>query len=109
MKHHFPCIACGLCCANAHLVPQLHLLLNEEKQCRYWDRESKKCRIYPKRPDICNTSIMYDKVFSGHMSEKEYVLANLHACYALNEQAHQKQNMRRIARLIEQTENDLSF
>ncbi|MGN0954322.1 YkgJ family cysteine cluster protein [Dialister sp.] len=104
---HFPCIACGLCCENARFVPELQDFLDERGQCRFFDRETKKCRIYHRRPAICSTKAMYEKKFHGTMSEKDYVLANLRVCRALNLASGNRDNAARISKIIEEIkEND---
>lgn len=108
MKVQFPCIACGLCCQNARKVPELQPLIREDGQCRYWDKASKKCLIYSKRPAICNIGMMYDKVFCKQMNEEEYILSNLKVCYALNQNAGNCKNMREIARLMKQVAEKFS-
>ena len=95
MKDRFPYIACGLCCQNARKVPELQPLIREDGQCCYWDRDSKKCLIYSKRPAICNIEIMYDRLFHREMSEEEYILSNLRICYVLNQKAGNDENMRK--------------
>lgn len=100
----FPCIACGLCCEKARYVKELRRFLDEKGQCRFYDRETKKCRIYHRRPVICSTGAMYEKKFRAFMSEKDYVLANLHVCLALNLAAGNRGNAERIRNIMEEIE-----
>ena len=97
----FPCIVCGLCCANAKRVPQLQSLITDNGLCRYYDADTKKCKIYRQRPDICNVDKMYEMAFSKIMSRKAFYLANLKVCYELNIKAERLESARRIDRLIQ--------
>ncbi|WP_299142041.1 YkgJ family cysteine cluster protein [uncultured Dialister sp.] len=99
---HFPCIACGLCCEKARYVEELQNFLDKKGQCCFYDRETKKCRIYHRRPAICCTKTMYEKKFRASMSEKDYVLANLSVCRELNLAAGNKENAERIRRIMEE-------
>lgn len=103
----FPCIACGLCCEKARYVKELRRFLDEKGQCRFYDRETKKCRIYHRRPDICSTGAMYEKKFRAFMSEKDYVLANLHMCLALNLAAGNRAHAERIRNIMEEIEESV--
>lgn len=96
----FPCIKCGLCCENASLVPELQQLINENGQCCYYDKRTKKCRNYAHRPEICRTDAMYENIFSKIMNEKDYVLANLKVCYKLNQAAGYKKNAEKINQIM---------
>lgn len=96
----FPCIQCGLCCENAHLVSELQQLINEKGQCRYYNARTKKCRNYTNRPAICRTDTMYEEIFHTVMSEKEYILANLQVCCELNRAAEYMENVEKIEQIM---------
>ena len=100
----FPCLACGLCCEKARYVKELRPFLDEKGQCSFYDRKSRKCRIYDCRPAICHTKVMYEKRFRAFMTEKDYILANLSVCLALNRAAGNRDNVERIRNIMEEIE-----
>jgi Fe-S-cluster containining protein len=51
---------------------------NGDGTCRYL--VANLCAVYPDRPQICNTSAMYDAFFKQGMSEREFVKINLESC-----------------------------
>ena len=102
----FPCIECGLCCCMSGQVKELASLLNEEKVCKYYDPKTKHCRIYERRPLICNVGAMYDAYFKNVMSEKEYLLANLESCYRLNQKFGDEKNVKKIGELIQRIKDN---
>lgn len=100
----FPCLACGLCCEKARYVKELRPFLDEKGQCSFYDRKSRKCRIYDSRPAICHTKVMYEKRFRAFMTGKDYILANLSVCLALNRAAGNRDNAERIRNIMEEIE-----
>ena len=96
----FPCLICGLCCEKAAMVPQLQPYIGEDSFCRNYDKETKKCRIYSRRPEICNTRQMYETYFKSTMSESKFIIKNLEVCYALNMEKGLLKNARKIRDLI---------
>ena len=96
----FPCLICGLCCEKAAMVLQLQPYIGEDGLCKYYDKETKKCRIYLHRPEICNTCQMYEKYFQSIMSEPEFMIKNLEVCYTLNMEKGLLENARKIRDLI---------
>ena len=96
----FPCLICGLCCEKAAMVPQLQPYIGEDSFCRNYDKETKKCRIYSQRPEICNTRQMYEKYFQSTMSEPEFMIKNLEVCYTLNMEKGLSDNECKIRDLI---------
>ena len=51
--------------------------------CKYLDEDTCKCKIYAQRPLICNSDLMYDKLFKGVISREEYDKQNAAACETL--------------------------
>lgn len=98
----FPCIECGLCCRLSGKVPQLAGWKDSSGRCRYFDEMTNHCRIYSRRPDICNVSAMYKLYFQNTMTEKEFYRKNLEVCLRLNQEAGQQENCRLLRQLIEQ-------
>lgn len=50
---------------------------------------------------------MYEKKFRAFMSEKDYVLANLHMCLALNLAAGNRDGAERIRKIMEEIEESV--
>lgn len=101
MKLTFPCIACGECCRCSGSIPQLQALINKKGICRYFDETTQLCRVYSHRPEICNVDKVYETYFRNAMSEREFIVMNLEACYQLNYKAANIGNMNTIKELIE--------
>lgn len=51
--------------------------------CKYLNEETCKCSIYDKRPLICNTDLMYDKLFKGLIPREQYDALNAASCEQL--------------------------
>jgi len=51
--------------------------------CVYYDRDTRTCRIYDKRPDVCNTVTMYNLYWADAMTEEEWIRKSKEACHAL--------------------------
>lgn len=100
----FPCIACGQCCRKISLVSQLSQFVNEFGICRYLDEKTNRCRIYARRPIICNVQVMYETYFKEKMSEKEFIRQNLLVCYKLNKEAKIADNVTILLNLIKKYE-----
>lgn len=49
-------------------------------RCIHLDRSNNTCMIYLDRPDVCNTDIMFNRVWSPIMSRSEYERQNAVAC-----------------------------
>lgn len=96
----FPCLICGLFCEKAAMVPQLQTYIGKHGFCKNYDKKTKKCRIYSRRPEICNTRLMYEKYFQRTMSESEFIIKNLEVCYTLNMEKGLLENARKIRDLI---------
>ncbi|KMV31450.1 hypothetical protein AB733_04815 [Photobacterium swingsii] len=77
----FDCEACGECCRHIHLVEGLkHLQTNGV--CDYL--EGNKCRIYSRRPELCQ----YEKVFELYKNQytaKEFYDLTVKFCNELKE------------------------
>lgn len=78
----FSCTKCGLCCKNIDKIPQLSAYDRGDGRCIYLT-ELNLCKIYAKRPDICNVEKMYDLVYCKLMSRKEYDKINAEGCKTL--------------------------
>lgn len=80
----FKCDKCGLCCQNLNLNSLYDDLNDGTGTCKYYDRESKLCTIYDRRPEKCNVVAMY-KYFSGVLSYEDYIKMNIEVCEKLKE------------------------
>ncbi len=66
----FKCEQCGACCKAVGCK-----LLTDDN----------KCPMYETRPDICNTSTMFDSIYSKSMSEQEYLTLSKQCCEQLRQ------------------------
>jgi len=78
----FPCNQCGNCCT--HLAGNaLYADLDDGTGvCRYFDTDTRLCKIYNIRPLKCNVKKSY-AFFAQQMSWEEYVRKNKMACEKL--------------------------
>ena len=85
MKNQFQCSQCGLCCRNIGNVPALHEYHDGNGVCKFLDKAANLCRIYERRPIICNVAAAYDEYFSEYYSEDKYLRMNYVACKKLQQ------------------------
>jgi Fe-S-cluster containining protein len=83
----FPCTKCGLCCQNIKGIEQLKDFALESGVCKYYDFDSKECKIYENRPEVCRVDKMY-KYYKNKYSKEEYYKANAKVCNMLQEQVN---------------------
>lgn len=75
------CSKCkGLCCR--HVVTDLD---RGDGTCKNFDETTFKCKIYEKRPLICNTDAMFERFYSKFMSRDQFDNMNKKACKMLQE------------------------
>jgi Fe-S-cluster containining protein len=74
----FPCSRCGLCCRKLKGIPGLSEYDRGDGVCRYL--ENNLCKIYEKRPDICNVETMYRLFFRDAISKQDFFLVNMQCC-----------------------------
>ena len=84
-------------------------MLNEHNICRNFDERTNKCRIYKSRPLFCNIDEMYEQKYFRQMSRKEFYLANLNVCCELNSMYQNKNNIKRLKKIIAKIENQQSI
>lgn len=82
----FICDKCGLCCMNLNMSPLYSTLDSGDGSCRFFDKETKLCAIYEKRPIICNVDKMYEQCFKDKMTKEEYYALNYEACEKIKKQ-----------------------
>lgn len=61
--------------------------------CKYLTEENT-CSIYADRPQICNTDLMYERVYSRFMTRDEFDRINTESCEKLKSNAISTQNLR---------------
>lgn len=77
------CSKCkGLCCR--HVVTDLD---RGDGTCKHFDETTFRCKIYEKRPLICNTDAMFERFYSKFMSRDQFDDMNKKACGLLQEAA----------------------
>ena len=81
----FPCTNCGLCCQNISTIQELKELDLGNGVCKYFDFESKECKIYDDRPDICRVNKMFDIEYYQYFSKEDFYIENAKACNKLQE------------------------
>ena len=54
--------------------------------CKFLTEENT-CKIYADRPQICNTDLMYERVYSRFMTRDEFDNMNTSVCLALKNAA----------------------
>lgn len=77
----FPCTACGECCRRISQNEQTADLDRGDGTCRYFDDETRLCRIYAERPLICRVEDYYRTYLSEQMDWDQFVRINLEICH----------------------------
>ena len=90
----FPCTSCGGCCSiigrmlsSIEKYP-LELRTELEKFPYKTDEvgvcemltEDKKCKIYKKRPLICNINRTFEKIYKGNITRRHFYKKNINMC-----------------------------
>lgn len=89
MASKFYCDKCGLCCEH---LPKIELYADLDAGsgvCKYFDKGTRLCMVYEKRPVKCNVEMAYEW-FRNTMSYQEYIQKNLEACCKLKEMYQKK-------------------
>lgn len=69
------------CCRHiGSVMPELD---RGDGVCKHLDTETNRCRIYERRPFICDTDRIYARYFEGKVPRAEYDELNRKACEAL--------------------------
>lgn len=79
----FKCRKCGLCCCHINNNILYKELDNGEGICLYYDKNSKLCSIYNRRPTICRVDEAYELYFKDLMNKDQYYKLNYEACEKL--------------------------
>jgi len=100
MKMNFQCDRCGRCCENVGTVVfKARASLSTDPvtkavaafpynfklpgYCEMYDLDTRTCKVYDRRPDVCNTVTMYHKYWADTMTEEEWIRKSKEACHAL--------------------------
>ena len=81
----FPCSNCGLCCQNISTVNELKEFDLGNGVCKYFDFESKGCKIYETRPDICSVDKMFEIKYNKYFNKEDFYIENAKVCNDLQE------------------------
>lgn len=76
----YRCKKCGLCCMQVGASLIYKELDRGDNICSNLDTETKLCKTYDKRPDLCNISKAYELYFKNQMSEEDYYDLNYKSC-----------------------------
>lgn len=82
----FTCDKCGLCCKQVGRFPFMKEYDRGDGTCKYLTEENT-CAIYADRPQICNTDLMYERVYSRFMTRDEFDNMNTSVCRTLKNAA----------------------
>lgn len=80
---HFVCDKCGLCCQNLRMSDLYSSLDRGDGVCKYFDSNTKLCKIYKRRPLLCNIDAYYDENLKDKMSRQEWHNLNYEVCQKL--------------------------
>lgn len=78
---HFHCTQCGECCRHIDRIKLLSSFDRGDGRCIYLDGNL--CRIYDRRPDICNVEKMYEMYFRDNLTKEEFYNMNYQGCKTL--------------------------
>lgn len=76
----FECEKCGACCRLIGKTPFLKSFALPTGECKWLDKGTNLCKIYNKRPDICNIDKMYEVYYCKKCSKEEYYQVNKKNC-----------------------------
>ena len=79
----FYCDKCGACCMNLQKSKLYGELDRGDGICIHFNVETKLCKIYDSRPDICNVDKMYQLCFANQMPLNQYYQLNHQVCILL--------------------------
>lgn len=82
----FSCDKCGLCCKHVGNFRFMQGFDRGDGTCKYLTEENT-CEIYDSRPPICNTELMYERVYSRFMTRDAFDEMNTSACITLKNAA----------------------
>lgn len=83
------CDKCGKCCKmfdRLSGINEFEFLNNGTGECKYLNKNI--CTIYNKRPDICNTSWVYEHYYKDDYTWEEYEKILWELCKKIKEGEH---------------------
>lgn len=86
----FKCDRCGLCCMRVADSPLYCDLDRGDGVCKYFNCETKLCKVYENRPIKCNIDKFYEVYFKGKMTIDEYYEVNYKVCNFLKKEGKNK-------------------
>lgn len=82
----FPCEGCGLCCKNLPKdIEPFKSMHTGDGICSNLNQETNRCKIYMKRPLVCNIEAGWIEIFSKNMTWDEWVAKNKRGCAYLRD------------------------
>lgn len=82
----FTCDKCGLCCKQVGKFPFMRDYNRGDGTCKYLTKDNT-CSIYDRRPEICNTELLYERIYSRVMTREEFDRMNTDVCEKLKSDA----------------------
>lgn len=76
----FKCEKCGACCRMIGQTPFFRMFALPSGECKWLDTDTNLCRIYPKRPLICNIDEMYKNYYFRRYTREEFYQLNQNNC-----------------------------
>lgn len=82
----FKCDCCGLCCCNLDKSSIYQDLDRGDGICKYFDENTRLCKVYENRPLKCRVDEMYEFFFMEEMPLEEFYELNYEACEKLKKE-----------------------
>lgn len=83
-KNIFICNRCGKCCERLNLSSMYSDLDDGFGVCIYFNKKTRNCTIYRRRPIKCNIQLGYEKYYKNKMSYKMFIQLNYEGCRKLS-------------------------
>lgn len=74
-----------MCCQNISHIPELKDFNLGNGICKYFDFQTKGCKIYEQRPLICKVDESFEKIYFKQFSQKEFYQLNAQVCNNMQE------------------------
>jgi len=75
-----------MCCRNIGHIFELRSFDKGDGICKYLDEDSNLCKIYHKRPDICQVDLMYKKEYYKFYTKEIFFELNYKNCELLKKE-----------------------
>lgn len=83
--NEFPCDKCGACCMNVGRSVLTEYLDSGDGSCIFFEKETKLCKIYVKRPLVCRVKEFYLENYASALSWDFFVEINKKSCDLLKD------------------------